>query len=159
MSSWKEFFSPEVIWFLVGLVLLIMEFAMPGLIIFFFGLGALVVAVVCLVVDISINMQLVIFTASSVVFLLLLRKWLKTVFKGFAVQKNQMAENRTEFLGERAVVTKAIAPTTSGKVEFHGSSWAAEADETIEVGATVEIVGQRNITLKVKHLEGEGATS
>jgi len=31
----KDFLRPELIWFLVGLVLLIMEFMLPGLIIFF----------------------------------------------------------------------------------------------------------------------------
>ena len=39
----KDFMKPEIIWVLVGLLLLLMEFAVPGLIIFFFGLGAWVV--------------------------------------------------------------------------------------------------------------------
>ena len=36
----KDYLSPEVVWFLAGLALLILEFAMPGLVIFFFGVGA-----------------------------------------------------------------------------------------------------------------------
>ena len=50
LDAIKEFLTPEIIWFLVGLVLLILEFAMPGLIIGFFGVGAWVVAIVCLVI-------------------------------------------------------------------------------------------------------------
>jgi membrane protein implicated in regulation of membrane protease activity len=37
-------------------------------------------------------------------------------------------------------------------VEFHGTDWAAEADEEIPEGTMVEIIGKENITLKVKIL-------
>ena len=57
-----------------------------------------------------------------------------------------------EFIGERALVKEKISPKAAGKVEFHGTNWAAEADEEIAEGATVEITGKENITLKVKVL-------
>ncbi|MHC4497156.1 MAG: NfeD family protein, partial [Planctomycetota bacterium] len=60
MDAIKEFLKPEIIWFLVGLALLIMEFAMPGLIIAFFGIGACIVAIVCMITDIGINTQLIV---------------------------------------------------------------------------------------------------
>ncbi len=47
MDAIKEYLKPEIIWFLVGIALLIMEFAAPGLIIAFFGAGACIVAIVC----------------------------------------------------------------------------------------------------------------
>ena len=62
----KDLLKPELIWFLVGLVLLIMEFALPGLIIGFFGAGAWIVAIICLVTNININTQLIIFIISSI---------------------------------------------------------------------------------------------
>ncbi|MHC4858277.1 MAG: hypothetical protein ACYTBY_11000 [Planctomycetota bacterium] len=37
----KDFMKPEFIWAMVGLILLLLEFALPGLIIFFFGVGAI----------------------------------------------------------------------------------------------------------------------
>ena len=52
MDWLKEFLKPELIWFLIGLVLLLMEFAIPGLVVLFFGIGAWVVAGVCLLTDI-----------------------------------------------------------------------------------------------------------
>jgi len=72
-DSIKEYLKPELIWFLVGLLLLLLEFAAPGLIVFFFGLGACIVAVVCLLTDITLNTQLIIFIVSSFLFLLILR--------------------------------------------------------------------------------------
>ena len=148
----KEYLRPEVIWFLVGLALLILEFAMPGLIIFFFGVGACIVAVVCLVTEISINVQLIIFIGASVLSLLLLRKWLKGVFLGHTVSKQNLKENLEEFIGQRAVVIERIVPKAGGKVEFHGTNWTAQADQEIAEGTVVEIIGKDNLTFKVKAL-------
>jgi membrane protein implicated in regulation of membrane protease activity len=146
----KDFLRPELIWFLVGLVLLIFEFIMPGLIIGFFGVGAWVVAVICLITDIGINAQLIIFIICSVLSLLILRKWLKGIFLGHTGSQQDLTEDLKEFIGERAVVKEKINPKIGGKVEFHGTNWAAVADEEIAEGATVEIIAKDNITLKVK---------
>ena len=48
------------------------------------------------------------------------------------------------------MVIKEIDPKKRGKVEFHGSHWSATADVAIKKGATVEVIGKENITLKVK---------
>ena len=150
METIKEFLTPEIIWFLVGLVLLILEFVMPGLIIGFFGVGAWIVALVCLINDIGINTQLALFIASSVLSLLFLRRWLKGVFLGHEGSKQDLTHNLDEFVGQRAVVKEKILPKLGGKVEFHGSDWEARAEEEIAEGTAVEIVGKDNITLKVK---------
>ena len=155
MDELKDLLRPELIWFLVGLALLIMEFMLPGLIIFFFGVGAWIVAIVCLLssyVQGSINTQLIIFIVSSVLSLLILRKWVKGVFLGHSGAKQDLTEDLKEFVGERAVVIEDISPKAGGKVEFHGTNWEAQADSDIAVGATVEIIGKDNITLKVKEI-------
>jgi len=153
MDTIKDFLRPEIIWFLIGLALLIMEFVLPGLIIAFFGVGAWIVALVCLFsnyVQGSVNVQLTIFILSSVLSLMCLRKWLKGVFLGHAVSKQNLKENLEEFIGQKAVVKEKITPKAGGKVEFHGTNWAAEAGEEIAVETVVEIVAKDNITLKVK---------
>jgi membrane protein implicated in regulation of membrane protease activity len=150
LDAIKEFLTPEVIWFLVGLVLLVMEFMLPGLIIGFFGVGAWIVAIVCLMTDIGLNAQLGIFIASSVLSLLILRRWLKGVFLGHTGSKQDLTQNLEEYMGQRAIVKEKILPKLAGKVEFHGSDWIARADEEIAEGTVVEIVGKENITLTVK---------
>ena len=146
----KDLLKPELIWFLVGLVLLIMEFALPGLIIGFFGVGAWIVAVICLVTNISINAQLIIFIISSVLSLVILRKWAKGIFLGHSAGKQNLNEDLKDFVGERAVVIEKISVKSGGKIELHGTNWIAVADQEIEQGVTVEIIGKENITLKVK---------
>ena len=150
MDIIKDFLRPELIWFLVGLLLLVLELALPGLIIAFFGFGAWLVAIICLITDIGINTQLIIFIAASILSLLVLRRWLKGVFLGHAGSKQDLKHNLEEFVGQRAVVKEKIVPKLGGKVEFHGSNWEAQADEEIAEGTVVEIIGKDNITLKVK---------
>ena len=153
LDAIKDFLKPELIWFLIGLILLIFEFIMPGLIIGFFGAGAWIVAIICLLstyIAGSINAQLLIFIIASVMSLLLLRKWLKGMFIGHTKSKQDLTEDMKEFIGERAVVKEKITPKAGGKVELHGTNWVAEADEEIAEGTVVEIVAKENLTLKVK---------
>ena len=153
MDAIKDFLKPELIWFLVGLVLLVLEFIMPGLIIGFFGVGAWIVAIICLFsayVTGSINTQLIIFIVASVLALLLLRKWLKGMFIGHTKSEQDLTEDLNEFIGERVVVKEKITPKAGGKVELHGTNWVAEAEEEIAEGTVVEIIAKDNLTLKVK---------
>jgi len=152
MENFKELLKPELIWFIAGLIMFLSEFAMPGLIIFFFGVGAWLVALICLFTDISINLQLTLFLIASILLLISLRKWLKNIFVGRTGQKQSADELLQEFVGKKAVVTREINPQAGGKVEFHGTNWNAEADEIINRGTSVEIIGKNNITLKVKAL-------
>lgn len=152
LDAIKEFLRPEIIWFLIGLALLIMEFMLPGLIIAFFGVGACVVAMVCLITDISVNVQLIIFIVASVLSLLCLRSWLKGIFIGHVKGRQDIREDLREFVGERAVVIEKIEPRVGGKVELHGTNWTAQADAEIPAGTAVEVIGKDNLTLKVKVL-------
>jgi membrane protein implicated in regulation of membrane protease activity len=149
METVKDWLNPEFLWFLAGLIMLILEFLMPGLIIFFFGLGALVVAVICFFTDISLNIQMSIFLAASLLLLLVLRQWMKRAFVGHLHPNGALSE----FTGEKAVVTKQIDPVAGGRVEFRGTSWNAQAEELLPEGTVVEVTGKNNITLTVrKHI-------
>ena len=66
-------FNPVLIWFLVGLALILSEFMVPGVILVFFGMGAWITAIgawVGFAPDTS--SQLLIFAISSVILLVLL---------------------------------------------------------------------------------------
>jgi membrane protein implicated in regulation of membrane protease activity len=138
--------SPAAIWFILGFVLLLLEFALPGLIIFFFGLGAWVVAVICLFTDLSLNYQLVIFMVSSVLSVLLLRKSLRRMLQ--ARKSPELLEE--EFIGKTAKAETAISPGNNGKIFFKGSSWNASSSDVIAAGENVIITGNESIVLIVK---------
>ena len=150
METIKELLKPELIWFLVGLGLLLMEFVLPGLIIFFFGVGAWVVALLCLVMDVSLNTQLLIFIVTSVLSLVCLRKWLKGIFLGHTTSQQDMTQDLNEFIGEHAMVQEKITAQVPGKVELHGTLWTAQAEQDIDKGTPVEVIAKDNLTLTVK---------
>ncbi|NLT22235.1 MAG: NfeD family protein [Syntrophorhabdus sp.] len=158
MEGFKDWLKPEVIWFLVGLVLMLLEFVLPGFVVFFFGVGAWIVALICLFTDISVNVQLIIFLVASVLLLASLRKWMRGVFVGYKKYGRTDDDNMSPFTGEKAVVTRRIDPVMGGKVELHGTSWNAETDgdEPVEEGVAVEITGKDGLTLKVKKYPVKG---
>ncbi len=152
MDNLSEWLKPQLIWFIVGFIFLLMEFALPGLITLFFGIGAWIVAIICLFLPISINTQLFIFIIASVLLLVSLRKWFQKMFMSRLDANEGEIEELDEFLGQKAVVTREISPNTKGKIEFRGTYWKAEAYESIPEGAPVEIIDKNNITLTVKSL-------
>ena len=146
--------SPEVIWFVVGLVLILLEFAIPGLITVFFGIGAWIVALICLFIPLPLNTQLFIFIILSILSLLFLRKWFRKLFVRRTEPESDTAGDALEddITGQEAVVIAKITPKKHGRVEFRGSTWNAEAKETIAAGRRVKIIGKKNITLVVEPL-------
>ncbi len=150
MEDLPQWLSPPLVWFALGLILLLLEFASPGLILGFFAIGAWLVALIGLIVEIPLNLQLGIFVVFSVVCLLFFRSRFKTLFnRDEPVGDDDILQ---EFVGKRALVTREIQPNKAGKVDFRGTYWGAEADETIAVGSAVEIVDKENLTLKVRTL-------
>ena len=79
-------------------------------------------------------------------------KRFKKVFIGISKPNVGGDSGLADYVGKKAVVTQDIKPNLTGKVEFHGTDWEAEADGLIPAGAAVEIIGKKNITLIVKQI-------
>jgi membrane protein implicated in regulation of membrane protease activity len=138
-------------WLYLGVALIILEVMTPGLVSLFFGLAALTVALITwLVPSLGQNLQWLGFCVFSVLYILLLRKSLKKVFNG---EREVSDSPNDEFSGKLATVTDAVAPNKPGRVEFCGTTWKAESVATLPVGASVRIVGKKNLTLKIEAVE------
>ncbi|MEN8217686.1 MAG: NfeD family protein [Pseudomonadota bacterium] len=145
--------TDALVWFLVGLSLLILEALLPGLILFFFGFGAWLTALLIWWIPLHFSLQLWFFLFSSLILLFFLRRYLKAIFSGRTIiNKNPDGEDFDGYIGETAVVKVALKPNQKGKVEFHGSLWTAEANEILVEETPVKIIGRNNITLKVTAL-------
>ena len=139
------FENAAVIWFIIGFVFFLLEFVIPGLILFFFAVGAWIVAILSLIVDLSLNYQLIIFLAASIITILLFRKWVK---KLLWVKRNS-SEIEDELIGKTAIAQTDITPGNKGKVDFKGTIWDAISNDTIIKGEQVTIIGNESILLIV----------
>jgi membrane protein implicated in regulation of membrane protease activity len=143
----KEILTPPIIWFLIGLVFLLLELAVPGLIIFFFGIGAWIVALCLVFFDMGLTAQLLVFGLTSIVSLLFLRRFLRKKF--FKEDESNIGSLDEEFIGKIAVAETNLTSGLPGKVSFKGTQWTAIADSNIKKGAQVKIIDKESITLKV----------
>lgn len=143
----KSFLNDAVIWFGIGFVLLVLEFIVPGLILFFFAVGAWIVAILCLIYDPGINTQILVFLGSSVVTILLFRKWIRKLIWSKKLSTELLED---EFLGKTAIAQTNITPGKNGKVDFKGTSWDACSEDVIDQGENVTIIGNDSILLIVK---------
>jgi membrane protein implicated in regulation of membrane protease activity len=139
---------PEIFWFVLGLLFLLAELVIPGFFIFFFGLGAWVTALVCLIWDPGINLQIIIFAITSVLTLIGLRRIIQKKF--FYSKERKSEEVEDEFTGKEAVATVDFSTDKKGKVEFKGTTWKAESDSEIKRGQTVIIINKENFKLIVE---------
>ncbi|MBS1762432.1 MAG: NfeD family protein [Bacteroidetes bacterium] len=145
----EKFQNAAVVWFVLGFVFFILEFLLPGFILFFFAVGAWVVAIASLVFDISLNTQLLLFVITSVLSIIALRKWVKNIMMG----RKSNSEIEDEILGRTGKAETYIGPGNDGRIEFKGTSWTARSNESIQPGEIVSIVGNESILLIVKPLK------
>jgi len=146
--STSIFSKPELVWFIIGLVLFLLELVLPGFVIFFFGVGAWITAFLCLVANPGINLQVIVFAVTSVLSLLLLRKMIQNRF--FFSKEELSKEVEDEFSGKEAVALSDFGPGKNGKVEFKGTTWNAESESAITEGQQVIIREKENFKLIVE---------
>jgi inner membrane protein len=142
------FSRPELIWFIIGLGLFLLELIIPGFFIFFFGLGAWVTALVCLIGEPGTNLQIVIFAVTSVLSLVGLRKIIQKKF--FYSKGNLSEEVEDEFTGKEAIAKADFGSDKNGKVEFKGTMWNAESQAEIKEGQRVIIIEKDSFKLIVE---------
>lgn len=144
-----ETLSPVTLWLIAGIIFIIIEMFLPGLIIGFFGLGALIT---CLTTYIGLTndmaSQIVIFTITSVGSLILFHKVIKKK------KKRKKEEETTDFnlqLGKLVPVTELIDPDEGpGKVRYQGAQWSASSKDKLAPGDMARVVGCDNLTLIVE---------
>lgn len=140
--------GPAFLWGIIGVLLIAAEMVIPGFTIFFFGAGALLTALIALVlppVAASFPAQLTLWAASSILSFIFLRRKFRKIFGGTVL--NRMPE---EGVGEKVMVLEDITPEQPGRVRYRGSSWkAVSLTEHFSAGNMVEIVESSGLELTV----------
>lgn len=148
--------EPWLLWLLGAVLLVVVELLTAGFIFLFFGVGALLVSILLLVLDLSLTAQMWIFLLTSVASLLVLRKTLVGVFHG-----TEEATGFDDSPRGNATVVKEITPGVDGRVSFQGSFWPARAEHHFAEGENVEVSGYadgvKTILKVVETNKGENA--
>lgn len=126
-----------LIWLGVGVAFIIAELAVPGFIVVFFGVGALIAGTTAFFGS-SIQVQLMVFGLSSVALILLFRKTMARTFAGSDAEHDE--EETDHAIGRTAEVTEAIEPPHPGRIKFQGSFWTARSADAAPVGSMVRII-------------------
>ncbi|TLX76088.1 NfeD family protein [Labilibacter sediminis] len=142
-----EFLSNHaLVWFIAGVILLLLEFAIPGVFILFFGVGAIITSICTYLFEPSLGVQFLIFSLTSVLSLIFLRS---VILK--KLNRNKVTEDPDEeFVGGIGQCIADISPDSEGKVEFKGTNWNASSKVGISSGAKVKIVNKVGLCLEVE---------
>ncbi|MCL1911539.1 MAG: NfeD family protein [Leptospirales bacterium] len=141
-----------VIWLALGVFFMAMEIIVPGFVIFWFGLGAIITSFFAFTGIIQNAIYLcILFSISSVAFLSL---WFGLLKKRFVSQKEERDPTLVNIIGK---CTTHIEKGHPGEVElyesYHGlTKWKAESFETILEGEEIQVVEASGIKLIVKKI-------
>ena len=137
-----------IIWFLIGLGLIVAELAIPGVILVFIGVAAWIVAILDWCGVDSFSIQLWIFGLVSIALVVFARRYVKGWFRGVEITSEGDVDE--EFVGKVVSVLESIEPGDFGRVELKGAHWKAFSDVSIPKGEKAVVVARDNITLEVK---------
>lgn len=137
-------------WAVAGIGLILAELAIPAFVLVWFGLGALVVALVAAVgVESGLTGQLALWLVVS---LALVALWFKLFKPGR--HKTRIGMSDADVVGEIGLLAREVAPFERGEVRFQkpviGSEvWPCIADEAIAAGERVKVLAVEGSILKV----------
>ncbi len=138
-------------WLIVFIVLTAIEMATFQLVTIWFAVGAVAAFIVSMFSS-SLEVQLVVFLAVSMLLLVLVRP-----FVGRFLKVKTVKTNADSLIGDFATVTARIHNQEGfGKAIIRGQEWTAAAerdDEIIEAGTRVVVTGIRGVKLIVAGIE------
>lgn len=132
-----------ILWFIVAFIFIVGELFLPGFVVFFFGVAALIIAFETMIFEINPSLQIIQFIIFSGFLLFVFHKF-------FRKEQKQKSSFDAETENQLVKVTQDILPPQYGKVIFKGSEWSAESQQKIFAGEMAEIVSHESIRLVVK---------
>lgn len=141
-------------WSILGIVLIVLELLVPGLITVFLGAGALVTAAALKLGLIEGWFQAcLVWLGSSLGFVVMLRRVLMKYFGG-KTEKVSTDEDLAAF-GEVVEVVERISIDEEGRIKFRDTTWRAKSlGPTIEPGQEALIVYRDHLVWMVEPYEG-----
>ena len=149
----------DMIWFIVGLVFLVLEALTPGLFMIFFGLGAWAAAGLALA-GLGLTAQFTGFMAVSLVSLAVFRQKLQRFLLARRPLREELDDPvaADQYLGREVAVIGEIDPDRPGLVELGGVNWRARSEGgNFRPGDRARVRGREGLTLVVEKISPPAA--
>ncbi len=139
---------PWYLWFLAGLVMLIIELMAGTMYLLWAACAAFLAGLVALVLGSVVWLPWVVFSVATVLLAALTRPFVHKIRLGRGA-----ASNVDSVIGREGVVLQRIdLAANTGRVRIGGDEWRARADDVVETGARVVVLGVEGATLSVQQL-------
>ena len=136
------------VWLIAAALLFIFEALIPGVYLLWFGVAAIVVGLLGLIIQMSLTTQIMLFVAASVV----------SVFAGRRIAQMMMSPSEEPNLNARSQqyvgrTFEVAEPITGGqgRIRVGDSVWSAEGPDAA-AGARVKVTGTRGTVLIVERI-------
>lgn len=144
--------SAYVTWAIVGALFIVLELVVPGAILGFLGLAAIIVGgLIYYGVIVDIAHAFIAFFIISLGLILFLRSFALKLMPGD--YKIHDTDEDLEAIGSFVEVIEEIKPESLGRVRYRDSTWEAESEYHIEVKQKAIIVSRRGNRWIVKPLD------
>ncbi|QEN04803.1 NfeD family protein [Thiospirochaeta perfilievii] len=129
-------------WFILGILLLLSEFLIPGFTIFFFGLGAILTSILLVIIsplDNFLWVQVIFFLGTSITLFITLRRKFKKTLKG------ELFKEKDDYTGKECLVIESVTKEKQGRIKFNGTTWSAiSLDKTVKKNQKATILGKKD---------------
>lgn len=140
-----------LMWIIFGAVLAALELIIPGAVLGFLGLAALIVGFAVHYGFIQGWVHaLILWFISSIVLVLFLRSFVLRLMPG-DFQVDNTDEDK-DAMGSFVEVVEEIRPESVGRIKFRDTTWEAESDYSLSPGEEAVIIGRRGMRWIVKPL-------
>lgn len=139
-------------WMALGAVLIGLEILVPGTLLMWFGIAAILTGIVLAIVDIGFAMQVLAFGVFSVLVIFPARKLALSVMAKDDVDASTLNQRGAEMVGRRVTITEPIV-NGAGAAKFGDTRWSVRSDSALEAGAVAVIVRVEGATLHVEPVE------
>ena len=141
-------------WWIMAVVLIILEVPAPGTFFLWMGASAGIAGVALLLFpELTWELQLTLFSALSIVTILLSRRYLQKN-KG---DHSKLSQRGKRYIGTTVTVAEAIT-NGLGKVQIEDTLWRARGADTV-IGQRVKIVAIEGATFEIESIASESAES
>ena len=138
-----------LIWLIIGGILIVAEMLTLTFYLLWFGIGALVAALIALLLPDMFALQAIAASVTIAVLTIFTKPLTRRFRKGKGYQDAVDA-----LVGKQGVVVEDIVPGKHGIVKVGGDTWSAVSNELLQKGETVIVVSRGSAVLEVQKWEG-----